>query len=77
MQSKYDILKSYKSIARPDLIKMTWANLGGLQATADTRTYVQDMIYESTYQDLLCTPLWCFASLATILLNLLCGQMQA
>lgn len=46
LENKYEILLNYKDIGRSDLVRMTWANLGGLVSTVDTRTFVADMIYK-------------------------------
>lgn len=45
IQSKYDILRTYRDQGMPECIRDTWLNLGGAVITPQSRTFIKDMVY--------------------------------
>jgi hypothetical protein len=46
VRTKYEILKSYIDSGQLNRVRDTWANLGQNTANNDTKTFIQDMIYQ-------------------------------
>jgi len=46
IQTKYDILQSYKLQGMPECIRDTWVNLGSAEITAKSKTFIKDMVYK-------------------------------
>ena len=46
VQTKFDILQSYKNQGMPECIRDTWLNLGEAYITAKSKTFIKDMVYK-------------------------------